>query len=123
MANNKLPSSHRLLKSSEFDAVFKQSDVRVSKPALLLLAMRNRRGFNRLGMVISKKNVAGAVDRNRIKRQIRDVFRRLPEVDNNTGLDVVVLSRHSTASEPSLTSVIDQSFTQLLEKNREILQP
>ena len=42
-------------------------------------------------MVIAKKNVAKAVQRNRIKRQIRESFRRIrPRIEP---LDVVVLAR------------------------------
>jgi ribonuclease P protein component len=44
-----------------------------------------------LGLVIAKKNVALAVQRNRIKRQLRNTFRHNKELLNK--LDVVVLAR------------------------------
>ncbi len=60
-------------------------------------------------MVIAKKNVARAVDRNRIKRQIREAFRKIQNVDDSA-LDIVVLARPAILSEASLEEVIQYSF-------------
>ena len=109
MLNNKLPANHRLMHSHEFDAVFGDCDVRLSKPSLLFLAKRNQRGFNRLGMVVSKKNIPGAVDRNRIKRKIRESFRQ-QRIEGSKGLDVVVLTRQKARFETELVNVLNQSF-------------
>lgn len=45
----------------------------------------------RLGLVIAKKYLRKAVDRNRIKRQIRESFRHSKQLIH--GMDVVVLLR------------------------------
>ena len=45
----------------------------------------------RLGLVVAKKNVRLAVDRNRIKRLIRESFRRRQH--SLEGIDVIVLAR------------------------------
>ena len=89
MTTFEFPATHRLLNSADFDAVFKHNLFRVNDAALLFLAKRNEQGFNRLGMVISKKSIPRAVDRNAIKRLIRESFRQVKAA----GLDVVVLSR------------------------------
>lgn len=56
-----------------------------------MLASTTSDTSKRLGMVVAKKNVAHAVQRNRIKRQIRESFRNQ---DNNAKpVDVIVLAR------------------------------
>lgn len=84
----------------------------MSSTSLLFLASRNDLGFNRLGLVISKKNLPRAVDRNRVKRVIRESFRtrQLP------GLDVVALARSPIRYEQDLRTVADSLFADLVEK-------
>ena len=115
MALHQFPASHRLMQSCEFDAVFRESDLRVNHTSILVLAKRNTQGFNRLGMVVSKKNAPRAVDRNRIKRQIREAFRLSPA--GKDGLDVVVLSRPGAARADamSMKELLRASFDKLAE--------
>jgi len=60
----------------------------------VVLAADNDVGHARLGMAIAKKRLRRAVDRNRIRRTVRESFRLarkdLPDVD------IVVLARHCT---------------------------
>ena len=74
----------RLLKPAEFSRVFDQA-IRSSDRLFIILARLNDIQSPRLGLAISKKNARLAVDRNRIKRIIRESFRlnlsRLPAVD------------------------------------------
>lgn len=74
----------RLLKAAEYSRVFK-NPVRSSDRYLTILAVPSEKSFARLGLAISKKNARRAVDRNRIKRLIRESFRlnqhELPAVD------------------------------------------
>lgn len=89
-------STTRVLRNaSEFDVVFKRPDGRSRTPAFLILMRKNERQVSRLGMVISKKNVRKAVDRNRIKRQIRSSFRQY--ISKETGVDVVVLAQKGSS--------------------------
>ena len=64
----------RLLQPDEFSRVFKKAH-RSSDRQLTILAAPNDLGFPRLGLAISKKHAKRAVDRNRIKRLIRESFR------------------------------------------------
>lgn len=83
--NFKFDKSLRLLNSSGFKPVFDSSDFRASQQHFLILAKINELGRPRLGLVIAKKNVRNAVDRNRMKRLIRESFRlqqhQLPPID------------------------------------------
>lgn len=80
----------RLLKSGEFQAVFESNQFRVAHSHLLLLAVPNGLSHSRLGLVVGKKNVPKAVERNRIKRVVRETFRlsQLPQ-----SVDVIFLAR------------------------------
>lgn len=90
MTDFRFPSSLRLHHSAEFDAVFKQVKLRVSNPAFLALARENPGVERRLGLVVGRKAAARAVDRNRLKRLIRESFRRNCQLE---GLDVVIVAR------------------------------
>ncbi|MFC3283872.1 ribonuclease P protein component [Litchfieldella rifensis] len=85
------PRCLRLLTPGDYRHVFDQAAYKVHGKGLLALACSNNLDHPRVGLVISKKNVRRAVDRNRLKRLIRESFRlqqhRLPAVD------VVVLAR------------------------------
>ena len=81
----------RLLNAADYKAVFDNAQYKVSCRHFLILAVSNEGGAKRLGMVIAKKNVAKAVQRNRIKRQIRESFRKARH--RIEPLDVVVLAR------------------------------
>ncbi|MBO6703303.1 MAG: ribonuclease P protein component [Pseudomonadales bacterium] len=115
MSSHKFPVNHRLVHAHEFDRVFKECEFRIGNPALLFLAKPNHRGFNRLGMVVSKKSVPLAVDRNRIKRQIRETFRKTL-TDTPVCLDVVVLTRSKVRTAENLNGILADSFTNLLKR-------
>lgn len=89
--DNGFSKSKRLLTPAVFKAVFDQADYKVSRKEILCLAKENSLDHPRLGLVIAKKNIRLAVERNRVKRIIRESFRlhqhQLPAVD------VIVLAR------------------------------
>ena len=112
MSGHKFPVSHRLVCSQEFDRVFKKCEFRLGNSALLFLAKPNHQGFNRLGMVVSKKSVPLAARRNRIKRQIREVFRHSLNGEQ-VGLDIVVLTRPGVRETANLHALLTDSFRRL----------
>lgn len=77
-----LPSRHRLKQRKEFQSVYKQGIRRSSRHFVIkALLMGENLEFNsmdtKIGISISRKVSKKAVVRNRIKRQIRSVFRCL----------------------------------------------
>lgn len=80
----------RLLKPDDYSRVFK-AGYRSADNLFLVLALPNRMSYARLGLAVSKKNCRRAVDRNRVKRVIRESFRH--QQDLLQGLDIVVVSR------------------------------
>lgn len=87
----RFPRQYRLLAAKDFNRVF-QHATKQSDRHLILLACANSQHYARLGMAVSKRQLKRAVDRNRIKRVIRESFRtRQAQL---RGLDIVVLVRH-----------------------------
>jgi ribonuclease P protein component len=81
----------RLLSSQQFQAVFDSPTHKASGKHLLLLAHANGLDHSRLGLVIGKKSVKLSVERNRIKRVIRDSFRL--NQDRLGSFDLVFVAR------------------------------
>lgn len=80
----------RLLSKHDFGRVFDTNTLRASNRYALFLARPNQGEHSRLGLVIAKKHVRTAVQRNRVKRIVREFFRRQHK---NEHLDVVFLAR------------------------------
>ncbi|MEQ1592724.1 MAG: ribonuclease P protein component [Thiobacillaceae bacterium] len=74
LAENNVPRDVRLVKPAEFELVFKQNE-RARTDSLLVMARPNGLTYARLGMVIAKRLQPRAVDRNRVKRCVRETFR------------------------------------------------
>ena len=85
----------RLLNAGDYRRVFEQAEFKVSDQHLLILARPSLHDHSRLGLVIAKKGIKLAVQRNRIKRIVRDSFRTLCTQSNEFALplDIVILSR------------------------------
>jgi ribonuclease P protein component len=84
------PRAHRLLRRSEFVRV-QQRSRRVHMAHFVLLLVRGRTGVTRLGVTAGRR-VGGAVQRNRVKRLLREVFRRNRELFPRE-CDVVLVAR------------------------------
>lgn len=70
----------RLVDKVDFDRVFADNQ-RARTDYVMVMARPNQAGYPRLGMVIAKRLLARAVDRNRVKRCVRESFRKvLPEL-------------------------------------------
>jgi ribonuclease P protein component len=93
-----LPRAARLLKASEFTQVFKNNQA--STDAFFRILWRpSDRAASRLGMAIARKVDRSAVGRNRIKRIVRESFRRwrAAQAGAERHYDVVVLARPPAA--------------------------
>ncbi len=81
----------RLLTARAYRAVFSDTCYKVAHPNLLLLARPNELAHPRLGLVVAKKNIRRAVDRNRVKRVVRETFRSTQGILDS--VDVIFLAR------------------------------
>jgi ribonuclease P protein component len=104
--------AHRLRQKSQFDLVYREGK-RLGDKNFLVLTRENLTTHARLGLSISAKAAGNAVNRNRVKRTVRESFRlnqhRLPAVD------VVVNARPGTqsAANKSLASSLQHVWDKL----------
>jgi ribonuclease P protein component len=108
--------SSRLLASHDFQCVFQHARYKVSHRYLLILATPNELQRPRLGLVIGKKNVRLAVQRNRLKRHIRESFRL--KQHNLPNIDAIVLARSQMdqLSDQELDTLLDKQWTRLCQQ-------
>lgn len=95
MARAGFPPAARLRRPSEFRAVFAEGRKFVCDGFVIIAAARDRENA-RLGLALAKRRIARAVDRNRVKRVLRESFRSA-RADLGR-VDVVVLARSRTAT-------------------------
>jgi ribonuclease P protein component len=77
----------------------KAPDLKYSGALFLLIGRANGLAFNRLGVTITKKASPRAVDRNRVKRIVREFF-RLNTAAWPQGFDLVFIARANAAAAP-----------------------
>ena len=81
----------RLLTPSHFQTVFSNPPVKAVTAHVTMLAVPNLLDNPRIGVTVSKKRAKTAVQRNRIKRQVRETFRlRQHKIPN---FDIVVIAK------------------------------
>lgn len=105
----------RLLKPRDFSGVFSQVTVRVPHRHFLILATPNTLGRARIGLIFSKKNLRLAVQRNRVKRLVRETFRQQPDLP---AMDIVVLGRQGLADleNPAIHRILNELWQRLRRK-------
>ena len=110
----------RLKKPAQFQAVFDDNDLRVSTPQVLILAKRNRLAHPRLGLVMRKKFVRMACERNTIIRILRESFRL--RQDDMAGLDLVMMTRQGAdrLNRKELRKLVENAFDTLVRRNAEL---
>jgi len=113
--SRRFPRSRRLTAGADFQQVFKHTGHRVTNRWMCVLASANQQGHARLGLAISRKVAVRAVQRNRIKRLIRESFRHWQ--DRIGPLDIVVLGRNDIARQPgrTLDAALEKLWLQLID--------
>ncbi len=104
----------RLSRSRDFDAVYRRGRSTATRFLVLYAFAREDEGGARLGIAVPKK-AGGAVARNRLKRQLREIWRQL-EDSSPAAHDFVLVAR------PGLVEATEaQGFGWLRERVEEIL--
>ena len=80
--------TRRLLTKSDYDYVFAKAK-KITTPEFIVLYRDNSMGFSRIGLAFSRKAIAKAHDRNRVKRVVRETFR----IQHLIAVDIVVLAK------------------------------
>ena len=93
--NFAFPKLSRLRKSWEYDHVWKMG-CKLHTPHFILLVAENSVGRSRLGLTVSRK-VGNAVERNNVKRYLREYFRHKREYFK-VFVDFSVVAKRGAAS-------------------------
>ena len=87
----RLRRNQRLTTAQQYDYVFHNANIETRRGPFRIVAASSDANHARLGMVVAKRNAPRAVDRNLVKRTIREWFR---ETAGELGpIDVVVTLR------------------------------
>lgn len=91
----KFSAAHRLLRKVGFDHVVHAENM--ADKCFRIFFVRNGKSTARLGIIVGKKTLSGAADRNRVKRVIREAFRQ--HSIKRCELDLVVMVKRSCPQE------------------------
>jgi ribonuclease P protein component len=101
--------AERIRRRAEFQQVYKRG-IRIHSRFSTVFVLANQCGVGRLGIAATRK-LGGAVQRNRAKRLIREVFRRNKIA---AGYDVVVIPKRELLD--ASLNVLEADYRTLLER-------
>jgi ribonuclease P protein component len=110
------PTRGRLSRSAEFERVYRQGRSSANRHLVLYAFPNADANGPRLGLSVSRK-VGGAVERNRVKRLLREAFARAePALEPDQ--DVVLVARPAARelAEREGLAGVDASLTELIAK-------
>jgi len=109
-------SRGRLSRSAEFERVYRQGKSTANRHLALYAFPNASVGRPRLGLSVSRK-VGGAVQRNRVKRLLREAFAE-SEPGLRSGQDVVVVARPAAGelAEREGLAGVEASLIELIDK-------
>ena len=90
----------RIRCAADYKSVFDGALFKVHQPHFLFLAKLTEQPNSRLGIVVAKKKVRRAHERNRIKRLARESF-RLHKLQFNADIDIVVMPKVGIEAVPN----------------------
>jgi ribonuclease P protein component len=102
---------HKLKKNYEFKKVYNEGRYYVEKYVVMYIIMNNT-ASNRVGFSVSKK-VGNSVVRNRIKRLMKEVYRKYADY-NKLGYDIVFTARAGSGSADY--KMIEANIASILKK-------
>lgn len=110
-----LPSKNRLTKRTDFARVYRSGSF-FSEGPISLKAVKNELELTRIGFSIEKKFFKKAIERNRIKRVLREAF-RIKLKDLKVGLDIVVFyKKHEEKPDFKIISEVAKKLINKLNK-------
>ena len=109
--NQSFAKDERLLARPDFKKVMTEGRKKVVDRTCTLFFLPNSLGRKRLGIIASRK-IGNAVNRNRAKRKIREIFRRHKHLGERD-MDIVVISARKLVNLPY--AILEQKLMQTLQ--------
>ncbi len=112
------PRHVRLLNARDYQSVFDDTFSKFFAGEFLLLARKRNDDKVRLGLIVKRKTDKRAVGRNRIKRLVRDSFRKHKTL--LAGMDIIFLSHRSVKEldNKTLHKHLEKAWDQLARKSK-----
>ena len=112
MRNFCLPKKVRLLKRAQFLTLSKQG-IKIHTGIFIAIVLKGKTLNNRIGITVSKK-VGNAVERNRIKRIIREYFRHNKEsISGPNDLSIIARKGLTSLSNGQIVEKLDKLFVKI----------
>ena len=99
-AGQRFRPSDRIRHTAEFEKLY-ASGIKVPGRSFTMIAALNGLGHSRLGFALGRK-VGGSVERNRVRRRLREIFRKRRGALQGS-FDIVILGRPALASQTFIT--------------------
>jgi len=103
---------HSLKKQKDFQNVYQNGSV-FGNRQLVMIYKKNNLEMNRIAVVASKKVSNRAVDRNRLRRQIKEAYRHL-EAQIKPGYDIIFVVKKYCLNQPYV--VLEKALNHLMYK-------
>lgn len=110
-----MKKQNRLLTPKDYQHVFK-AGVRQKGERFTFVFSKNTLSYARLGLAIAKRAVPNAVDRNRIRRLVREGFRHRQL--KLAGLDIIVMTGHCPSNRNMTHEELSLQWTRLLASQK-----
>jgi ribonuclease P protein component len=111
LLNFRFPGRLKLIKTDDFSSVFNFRK-RITGHFLAIHYQYNQFGWPRLGLVVAKKTTRHSVDRNYMRRVLRELFRKNQHQIGS--VDLVIRTQRSFSH--SDYAAVEQEFTKLMTK-------
>lgn len=123
MPNNSFPTHEKLKRKSEIDHLFKKGKW-LTVDSIRVIHIKSTDSFSvpnhRIGVSVGKKFFKKAVDRNRIKRLLRESYRlNKPTYMNAFGEKSIVMIFWASKEMPETFSLVETQFLNLCRKKSE----
>jgi len=124
MSTFRFPKSERICNKSDIELLFSKSASLRKGSVILRFAFRESlagESHRQVLIVVPKKRVKRAVDRNKLKRQLREIYRlnKLPEIEYGEGQDRTLLIALIYSGQPKAEyPVLEKQFNQAMAKMR-----
>jgi len=110
----KFPKSEKLRLKKDIESLFKQGNRFFSYPLTVIFIKKENKGQNLCGVSVPKKKFKKAVDRNRIKRQMREAYRLNKHKIQQENKHFHMMFVYSITEKPHY-SKIEKSIQKLME--------